>query len=160
MKGGVFGIYINYSPPSCCPRRSFLRSSKVGSSDKAASKQLIAMGVTDRNILLFLAQIEEQIDYIVQARGGRLHQKACHVSISFRRGCGAAISLEKRASLCLFCVPSHTYRNHGCVYVCICVQSSAGWSGEQPQNARCGSRASSRREWLNSNSRQPSQRSR
>lgn len=26
------------------------------------------MGVTDRNILLFLAQIEEQIDYIVQAR--------------------------------------------------------------------------------------------
>lgn len=25
------------------------------------------MGVTDRNILLFLAQIEEQIDYIVQA---------------------------------------------------------------------------------------------
>ncbi|CAM9611440.1 unnamed protein product, partial [Scytosiphon promiscuus] len=38
---------------------------KVGSSDKAASKQLIAMGVTDRNILLFLAQIEEQIDYIV-----------------------------------------------------------------------------------------------
>ncbi|CBJ29526.1 outer dynein arm docking complex protein oda-dc [Ectocarpus siliculosus] len=39
---------------------------KVGSSDKAASKQLIAMGVTDRNILLFLAQIEEQIDYIVQ----------------------------------------------------------------------------------------------
>eukprot|EP00903_Cladosiphon_okamuranus_P010122 g9585.t1 len=38
---------------------------KVGSGDKAASKQLIAMGVTDRNILLFLAQIEEQIDYIV-----------------------------------------------------------------------------------------------
>ncbi|CAM9835805.1 unnamed protein product [Pylaiella littoralis] len=38
---------------------------KVGLSDKAASKQLIAMGVTDRNILLFLAQIEEQIDYIV-----------------------------------------------------------------------------------------------
>lgn len=43
---------------------------QVGSTDEAASKQLIAMGVTDRNILLFLAQMEEQIDYIVQARAG------------------------------------------------------------------------------------------
>ncbi|CAM9192722.1 unnamed protein product [Ascophyllum nodosum] len=39
---------------------------KVGSNDKAVSKQLAAMGVTDRNILLFLSQIEEQIEYIVQ----------------------------------------------------------------------------------------------
>ena len=71
---GRFGLHTymlgQAIPPSWCHALA-LCVLKVGSSDKAASKQLIAMGVTDRNILLFLAQIEEQIDYIVQARGGR-----------------------------------------------------------------------------------------
>lgn len=41
---------------------------QVGSGDKAVSKQLLAMGVTDRSILIFLAQIEEQIEHIVQVK--------------------------------------------------------------------------------------------
>lgn len=57
-------------PPSCYAVVVVVVVVQVGSTDKAASKQLTAMGVTDRNILLFLAQIEEQIDYIVQASGG------------------------------------------------------------------------------------------
>lgn len=56
-------VNVSGRPPSC------YTVVQVGSTDKAASKQLTAMGVTDRNILLFLAQIEEQIDYIVQASG-------------------------------------------------------------------------------------------
>lgn len=53
---------------SCChdSTRFILVTKQVGSSDKAVSKQLTAMGVTDRNILIFLAQIEEQIEHIVQ----------------------------------------------------------------------------------------------
>ncbi|CAM9435682.1 unnamed protein product, partial [Discosporangium mesarthrocarpum] len=39
---------------------------KVGASDEAASKPLISMGVTDRNVLLFLGLIEQQIEHIVQ----------------------------------------------------------------------------------------------
>lgn len=34
------------------------------------------MGVTDRNILLFLAQIEEQIEHIVQARAMKIEALA------------------------------------------------------------------------------------
>ncbi|CAM9631789.1 unnamed protein product, partial [Choristocarpus tenellus] len=39
---------------------------KVGASDEALSKQLISMGVTDRNIMLFLGLIEQQIEHVVQ----------------------------------------------------------------------------------------------
>jgi hypothetical protein len=39
---------------------------KVGLSDEAMSKQLLTMGLTERNVLLFLGLIEQQIEHIVQ----------------------------------------------------------------------------------------------
>eukprot|EP00953_Heterococcus_sp_UTEX-ZZ885_P026409 14260-Heterococcus_DN1.PRE.3 len=39
---------------------------KVGLSDEAMSKQLLTMGLTERNVLPFLGLIEQQIEHIVQ----------------------------------------------------------------------------------------------
>lgn len=66
--GELKGRYVY----SCdVPLRTYvvhLTSCQVGSGDKAVSEQLLAMGVTDRSILVFLAQIEEQIEHIVQVK--------------------------------------------------------------------------------------------
>ncbi|CAM9322362.1 unnamed protein product [Chrysoparadoxa australica] len=39
---------------------------RVGSPDEAISRQLLAMGVTERNVMMFLGIIEQQLEHIVQ----------------------------------------------------------------------------------------------